>query len=53
MIIESCNSYQDGTNKIEQINKTRRSRKYTFKKTKTIKLGLDFEKITGLTGNRI
>ena len=53
MIIESCNSYQDGTNKIEQINKTRSSRKYTFKKTKTIKLWLDFEKITGLTGNRI
>ena len=53
MIIESCNSYQDGTNKIEQIKKARRSRKYVLKKTKTIKLGLDFEKITGLTGNMI
>lgn len=53
MIIESCNSYQDGTNKIEQIKKTIRSRKYTFKKTKTIKLWLDFEKITRLTGNMI
>jgi len=32
MIIESCNSYQDGANKIEQIKKTRRSRKYALKK---------------------
>ena len=53
IIIESCNSYQDGANKIEQIKKTRRSRKYTLKKTKTIKLGLNFENITGLTGNMI
>ena len=53
MIIEPCYSYQAGTNKIEQIKKARRSRKYALKKIKTIKLGLDFEKITGLTGNMI
>jgi hypothetical protein len=53
MIIEPCYSYQAGTNKIEQIKKARRSRKYSLKKTKTIKFGLDFEKITGLTGNII
>jgi hypothetical protein len=31
IIIESCNSYQDGANKIEQIKKARRSRKYVLK----------------------
>ena len=51
MIIESCNSYQDGADKIEKIKKIRRSRKYTLKKTKAAKLGLNFEKIAGLTGN--
>ena len=53
MVIESCDSYESGINKIEQIKKARRSRKYALKKIKTIKLGLDFEKITGLTGNMI
>ena len=53
MIIESCNSYQDGTDKIEQIKKTRRSRKYTLKKTKAAKLGLDFEKISKIAGNML
>ena len=53
MIIESCNSYQDGTNKIEQINKTRRSRKYVLKKTKAAKLGLNFEKISLVAGNML
>ena len=42
MIIESCNSYKDGTDKIEQIKKTRRSRKYTLKNTNAAKLVLDF-----------
>jgi hypothetical protein len=51
MIIESCNSYEDGKDKIEKIKKTRKSRKYALKKTKAAKLGLNFEKITGLTGN--
>ena len=51
MVIESCNSYQDGEDKIEKIKKTRKSRKYALKKTKAVKLGLNFEKITGLTGN--
>ena len=49
--IEHCDSYEDGTNRIERIKKTRRSRKYVLKKTKAAKLGLNFEKITGLTGN--
>ena len=53
MIIESCNSYQDGTNKIEQIKKTRRSRKYVLKKAKTVKLGLNFEKISLVAGNML
>ena len=44
-------SYPTGINKIEQIKKARRSRKYVLKKTKAAKLGLNFEKITGLTGN--
>ena len=49
--IEHCDSYEDGTNRIERIKKTRRSRKYVLKKTKAAKLGLNFEKIAGLTGN--
>ena len=53
MIIESCNSYQDGTNKIEQIKKARRSRKYVLKKTKAAKLGLNFEKISKIAGNML
>ena len=53
MIIESCNSYQDGTDKIEQIKKTRRSRKYVLKKAKTVKLGLNFEKISLVAGNML
>ena len=51
--IEHCDSYEDGTNRIERIKKTRRSRKYVLKKTKAAKLGSNFEKITGLTGNMI
>ena len=42
MIIKSCNSYQDGTNKIEQIKKARRSRKYVLKKTNAAKIGIKF-----------
>ena len=53
MIIESCNSYQDGTDKIEQIKKARRSHKYTLKKTKAAKLGLNFEKISKIAGNML
>lgn len=49
--IEHCDSYEDGTNRIERIKKTRRSHKYVLKKTKAAKLGLNFEKITGPTGN--
>ena len=49
---DNCRSiYQDGADKIEKIKKIRRSRKYVLKKTKAAKLGLNFEKITGLTGN--
>ena len=53
IIIESCNSYQYGINKIEQINKARRSRKYVLKKTKAAKLGLNFEKIGLISGNML
>ena len=53
MVIESCNSYQDGTDKIEQIKKTRRSRKYALKKTKAARLGLNFEKISKVAGNML
>ena len=53
MIIESCDSYQDSTDKIEQIKKTRRSRKYVLKKTKVTKLGLNFEKIGLVAGNMV
>jgi hypothetical protein len=53
MIIESCNSYQDGTDKIEKTKKIRRSRKYTLKKTKAAKLGLNFEKISKIAGNMV
>jgi hypothetical protein len=53
MIIESCNSYQDGRYKIEKIKKIRRSRKYTLKKTKAAKLGLNFEKISKIAGNMV
>ena len=53
MIIKSCNSYEDGKSKIEQIKKTRRSRKYTLKKTKASKLGLNFKKISELAGNML
>ena len=53
MLIESCNSYQDGTDKIDQIKKTRRSRKYVLKKAKTVKLGLNFEKISLVAGNMV
>lgn len=53
MIIESCNSYEDGKNKIEQIKKTRRSRKYTLKKTKVAKSGLNFKKIGNIAGNML
>jgi hypothetical protein len=53
MLIESCNSYQDGTDKIDQIKKTRRSRKYVLKKAKTVKLGLNFEKISLVAGNML
>jgi hypothetical protein len=51
MIIESCDSYESGINKIEQIKKTRKSRKYTLKKTKAAKLGLNFKKISKIAGN--
>jgi hypothetical protein len=53
MIIKSCYSYQDGTNKIEKIKKARRAHQYVLKKTKVAKLGLNFEKIAGLAGNMI
>ena len=53
MIIESCDSYEGGTNKIEQIKKARRSRKYVLKKTKAAKLGLNFEKIGLIAGNML
>ena len=53
MIIESCDSYQDGANKIEQIKKARRSGKYVLKKTKAAKLGLNFEKISKIAGNML
>ena len=53
MIIESCHSYQDGTNKIEQIKKARRLCKYTLKKTKAAKLGLNFQKISLFAGNML
>ena len=53
MIIESCHSYQDGTNKIEQIKKARRSRKYVLKKIKAAKLGLNFEKIAKIVGDML
>ena len=53
MLIESCNSYQDGTDKIDQIKKTRRSRKYVLKKAKTVKLGLNFKKISLVAGNML
>ena len=53
MIIQSCDSYQDGANKIEQIKKIRRSRKYILKKTIAAKLGLNFEKIGLIVGNMV
>ena len=53
MIIESCDSYHDGTNKIEQIKKTRRSRKYVLRKAKTVKLGLNFKKISLFVGKMV
>ena len=53
MVIESCNSYQDGTDKIQQIKKTRRSRKYVLKNAKTVKLGLNFEKISLVASNML
>ena len=53
MIIEPCYLYQDGTNKIEQIKKARRSRKYVLKKTKAAKLGLNFEKISKIAGDML
>ena len=53
MIIQSCDSYQDAANKIEEIKKTRRSRKYTLKKTNTQILGLNFEKIGLIVGNMV
>lgn len=53
MIIESCDSYESGINKIEQIKKARRSRKYVLKKTKAAKLGLNFEKISKIAGNML
>ena len=53
MIIESCDSYEGGTNKIEQIKKARRSRKYVLKKTKAAKLGLNFEKISKIAGDML
>ena len=53
MIIQSCDSYQDAANKIEEIKKTRRSRKYILKKTIAAKLGLNFEKIGLVVGNMV
>ena len=53
LIIESCNSYEDAANKIEQIKKIRRRRKYILKKTKAAKLGLNFEKIGLVVGNMV
>ena len=43
----------DGKSKIEQIKKTRRLRKYTLKKTKASKFGLNFKKISELAGNML
>ena len=45
MIIEICDSYEDAKNKIELIKKKRESRKYILKSKKTVKMGLNFEKI--------
>lgn len=45
MIIEICGSYEDAKNKIELIKKKRESRKYILKSKKTVKMGLNFEKI--------
>ena len=53
MIIESCNSYESGINKIEQIKKARRSSKYVLKKTKAAKLGFNFEKISKIAGDML
>ena len=53
MIIESCDSYESGINKIEQIKKARRSRKYVLKKTKAAKLGFNFEKISKIAGDML
>ena len=38
---------------IEKIKKIRRSRKYVLKKAKTVKLGLNFEKISLVAGNML
>ena len=51
--IEYCDSYEHGKNRIEQIKKARRSHKYTLKKTKAAKLGLNFEKISKIAGNML
>lgn len=39
MIIEGCNSYEDGKEKIKLIEKVRKSRKYVLKKSNTQILG--------------
>ena len=53
MIIESCDSYHGGINKIEQIKKARRSRKYVLKKVKSEKMGLNFKKIGLFVGKMV
>ena len=53
MIIEACESYEEGKNKIERIKKTRKSRKYILKKRKSVKLGLNYEKIGLFVGNMV
>ena len=53
LIIKSYDSYDDAINGIVEIKKTRRSRKYVLKKAKTVKLGLNFEKISLVAGNML
>lgn len=53
MKIEGCESYEDAKNKIEKLQKKRKSRKYALIKTNTVKLGLDYKKISLLAGKMI
>jgi hypothetical protein len=48
-----CASYEDAVSTIGQLRKKRKSRKYILKSKKTVKMGLNYEKIGLVIGDMV